>query len=114
VGEHHCNICTIISGGVVVGVGLDLMDHMSYLSLGCAGSYDGKFSGTRSEARCEAETSFSSVAFTVLLGAGGIPSFWSRSPECQNRSGCVPSSMYAPLSPHCNPCHRGTRGACSD
>ena len=55
-GEHHCNICTIISGGVVVGVGLDLMDHMSYLSLGCAGSYDGKFSGTRSKARCEAET----------------------------------------------------------
>ena len=51
------------------------MDHMSYLSLGCAGSYDGKFSGTRSEARCEAETSFSSVAFTVLLGAGSDPKF---------------------------------------
>ena len=46
-------------------------------------------------------------------GQGGIPSFWSRSPECQARSGCVPSRMYAPLSQHCNPCHRGTRGACS-
>ena len=28
----------------------------------------GKFSGTTSEARCEAETSFSSVSFTVLFG----------------------------------------------
>ena len=79
-GEHHCNICTIISGGVVVGVGLDLMDHMSYLSLGCAGSYDGKFSGTRSEARCEAETSFSSVDFTVLMGAGWDPKFLEQKP----------------------------------
>ena len=33
----------------------------------------GKFSGARSEARCEAETSFSSVAFTVLLWAGYYP-----------------------------------------
>ena len=46
-------------------------------------------------------------------GQGGIPSFWSRSPEYQPRSGCVPSSMYTPLCQHCNPCHRGTRGACS-
>ena len=46
-------------------------------------------------------------------GQGGIPSFWSRSPECQARSGCVSSGMYTPLSQHCNPCHRGTRGACS-
>ena len=38
-GEHHCNICTIISGGVVVGVGLDLMDHKSHLSLGCSSTY---------------------------------------------------------------------------
>ena len=44
---------------------------------------------------------------------GGIPSFWSRSPEYQPRSGCVPSSLYTPLCQHCNPCHRGTRGACS-
>ena len=53
--------------GVSVGVGLDLMDHKSHLSLGCASTYG---CGARSEARCEAETSFSSVAFTVLLGAG--------------------------------------------
>jgi len=46
-------------------------------------------------------------------GQGVVPSFWSRSPECQARSGCVPSSMYVPLSQHCNPCHRGTRGAFS-
>ena len=35
----------------------------------------GKFSGTRSEARSEADISFSSVAFTVLLGAGWDPKF---------------------------------------
>ena len=40
----------------------------------------GKFSGTRSEARCEAETSFSSVAFTVLLGAGWDPKFLEQKP----------------------------------
>ena len=44
---------------------------------------------------------------------GGIPNFWSRSPECQARSGWVPSRMYTPLSQDCNPCHRGPRGACS-
>ena len=46
-------------------------------------------------------------------GQGGIPSFLSRSPEYQARSGCVPSRMYTPLSQDCNPCHRGPRGACS-
>jgi hypothetical protein len=46
-------------------------------------------------------------------GQGGVPSFWSGSPEYQARSGCVPSSMYAPVSQHCNPSHRGTRGECS-
>ena len=46
-------------------------------------------------------------------GQGGLPSFRSRGPECKARSGCVPSRMYAPLSQHCNPSHRGTRGACS-
>ena len=42
-----------------------------------------------------------------------MPIFLSRSPECQARSGCVPSRMYTPLSQDCNPCHRGPRGACS-
>ena len=46
-------------------------------------------------------------------GQDGIPSFLRRSSECQPRSGCVPSSMYVPLSQHCKPCHRGPRGACS-
>ena len=39
-----------------------------------------KFRGTRSEARCEAETSFSSVAFTVLLGAVWDPKFLEQKP----------------------------------
>ena len=46
-------------------------------------------------------------------GQGGMPIFLSRSPECQARSGCVTSGMYAPHSQHSNPCHRGSRGACS-
>ena len=40
----------------------------------------GKFGGPRSEARCEAETSFFSVAFTVLLGAGWGPKFLEKKP----------------------------------
>ena len=40
----------------------------------------GKFSGTMDEVRCEAETSFSSVAFTVLLGAGWDPKFLEQNP----------------------------------
>ena len=49
-----------------MGVGLDLMDHKSQLSLGVPAPMAGKFSGTRSEARCEAETSFSSVVLTEI------------------------------------------------
>ena len=76
-GEHHYTVCTIVSGG---GVGLDLMDHKSHLSLGCASTYAWEFSGTTSEARCEAETSFSSVSFTVLLGAGWGAKFLDQKP----------------------------------
>jgi len=39
-----------------------------------------KYSSTRSEAKCEAETSYSSVAFTVLLGAGWDPKFPEQKP----------------------------------
>ena len=63
------------SAGGGGGVGLDLMDHKSHLSLGCASTYAWEFSGTTSEARCEAEPSFSSLDFTVLLGAGWDPKF---------------------------------------
>ena len=63
-----------------MGVGLDLMDHKSQLSLGMPAPMAGKFSGTRSEARCEAETSFSSVSFTVLLGAGWDAKFLEQKP----------------------------------
>ena len=63
-----------------MGVGLDLMDHKSQLSLGVPAPMAGKFSGTRSEARCEAETSFSSVSFTVLLVAGWDPQFPEQKP----------------------------------
>ena len=56
------------------------MDHKSHLSLGSASTYAWEFSGTTSEARCEAETSFSSVAFTVLLGAGWDPQFLEQKP----------------------------------
>ena len=61
-------------------MGLDLMDHKSQLSLGMPAPMAGKFSGTRSEARCEAETSFSSVALTVLLGTVWDPKFLEQKP----------------------------------
>ena len=69
-GEHHCTACTIVSlgwgGG---GAGFDGLKVISFLRV-CQQLSPGEFGGARSEARCEAETLFFSVAFTVLLGAG--------------------------------------------
>ena len=103
---------SVESGG---GVGLDLMDHRSCLSLGCASSYhlgNSVVPGLKPDVRQRLCFFFQWLSLSYW-GQGVVPSFWSRSPECQARSGCVPSSMYVPLSQHCNPCHRGTRGAFS-
>jgi len=72
-----------------------------------------KFIGTRSEARCEAETSFSSVAFTVLLGAVWDPKFLEQKPWISGQIWlCSLKYVRSPL-PALQPFHRGTRGACS-
>ena len=63
-----------------MGVGLDLMDYKTHISLGCASTYGWEVHGTRSEARSEAETSFSSLAFTVLFGAGSDAIFLEQKP----------------------------------
>ena len=73
-GEHHCTVCTIVSGGWGWGgAGFDGPQVTSFLRV-CQ-PMAGKVSGTRSEARSEADISFCSVAFTVLLGAGRDPKF---------------------------------------
>ena len=111
-GEHHCRVCTSVSGGVR----LDLMHHgpqvTSFLRV-CQHLWlrSSVVTGLKPDVR--QRLPFPQWLSLSYWGQGGIPSFWSRSPECQARSGCVPSSMHAPLSQHCNPCHRGTRGASS-
>ena len=112
-GEHHCTVCTILSwrwGGA--GAGFTGLHVTSFLRV-CQHLWLGSsvVPGLKPEVR--QRLPFPQWLSLSYWGQGGISSFWSRSPECQSRSGCFPSSMYAPLSQHCKPCHRGTRGACS-
>ena len=112
-GEHHCTVCTIVSGGWWWGgAGFDGPQVTSFHRV-CQHLWLGSsvVPGLKPDVR--QRLPFPHWLSLSYWGQGGIPSFWSRSPECQARSGCVPSRMYAPLSQHCNPCHRGTRGACS-
>ena len=64
------------SGG---GAGFDGPQVISFLRV-CQQLLPGKFGGARFEARCEADTSFFSVAFTALLGAGWGPKFLEQKP----------------------------------
>ena len=76
-----------------------MMDHKSYLSLGCASSYRlGSSAVPVLKPDVRQRLPFSQWLSLSYWGQGGVPSFWSRSPQCQARSGCVPSSMYAPFS----------------
>ena len=43
-GEHHSSLYHS-QKGMGVGVGLDLMDHKSHLSLGCASTYSWEVQG---------------------------------------------------------------------
>ena len=89
------------SGG---GVELDLIDHSSHLSLGCASSYrlgNSVVPGLKPDVR--QRLCFFQWLSLSYWEQGRVPSFWSRTPECQARSGCIPSSMYVPLSQHCKP-----------
>ena len=112
-GEHHCTVCTIVSGGWWWGgAGFDGPQITSFHRV-CQHLWLGSSEVPRLKPDVRQTLPFPHWLSLSYWGQGGIPSFWSRSPECQARSGCVPSRMYAPLSQHCNPCHRGTRGACS-
>ena len=112
-GEHHCTVCTIVSwwwgwGGA----GFDGPQVTSFLRV-CQRLWLGSsvVPGLKPEVRQIFH--FPQLLSLSYWGQGGIPSFLRRNSECQPRSGCVPSSIYVPLSQHCNPCHRRPRGACS-
>ena len=112
-GEHHCTVCTIVTwwwGGA--GAGFNGLQVTSFLRV-CQHLWLGSsvVPGLKPDVR--QRLPFPHWLSLSYWGQGGIPSFWSRSPECQARSGCVPSRMYVPLTQHCNPCHRGPREACS-
>ena len=112
-GEHHCTVCTIVSRGWWWGgAGFDGPQVTScrrvYQHLWLESSVG---PGLKPDVR--QKLPFPNWLSLSYWGQGGMPSFLSRSPECQARSGWVPSRMYTPLSQDCNPCHRGTRGACS-
>ena len=112
-GEHHCTVCTIVSRGWGGGgAGFDGPQVTSFLTV-CQHLWlrSSVVPGLKPDVR--QRLPFPQCLSLSYWWQGGIPSFRSRSPECQARSGCVSSGMYTPLSQHCNPCHRGTRGACS-
>ena len=111
--EHHCTVCTIVSRGWWWGgAGFDGPQFTPFDRV-CQHLWLGSsvVSGLKPDVR--QTLLFPQWLSLSYWGLGGIPGFWSRSPECQARSACVPTSMYDTLSQHCNPCHRGTRGACS-
>ena len=113
VGEQHCTVCTIvIRGWWWGGAGFDGPQVTSCLRV-CQHLWleSSVVPGLKPEVR--PKLPFPNWLSLSYWGQGGMPSFWSRSPECQARSGCVPSRMYTPLSQDCTPCHRGPRGACS-
>ena len=113
VGEHHCTVCTIVSWGWGGGgAGFDGLQVTSFLRV-CQHLWLGSSVVPSLKSEVRQRLPFPHWLSLSYWGQGGMPSFWSRSPECQTRSGCVTSDMYTPLSQHCNPSHRGTRGACS-
>ena len=112
-GQHHCKVCTIVSwwwgwGGAE----FDGLQVTSFLRV-CQHLWRGSSVVPGLKPNVRQRLPIPQWLSLSYWGQGGIPSFGRGSPKCQARSGCVPSSMYAPLFQHCNPCHRGTRGACS-
>ena len=113
-GDQYCTVCTIVRRGWGWGgAGFDGPQVTSFHRV-CQHLWLRSSVVPRLKPDVRQRLSFPHWLSLSYWGQGGISSFWSRSPECQARSGCVPSRMYTPLSQHCNPCHRGPRGACSD
>jgi len=70
--------------------------------------------GARAKATCEAQTS--SILSGLLSHIGGkVPTRVSGAEVLTVRPDLLvfPLSVCPPFSQHCNPCHRGTRGACA-
>ena len=106
-GEHHCTVCTIVRGGECGGgAGFDGPQVTSFLRV-CQHLWleSTVVPGLKPDVR--QRLPFPQWLSLSYWGQCGIPSFWSRSPEYQARSGCVPSSMYALRSQHCNPSTEG-------
>ena len=92
-GEHYCTVCTIVSwwwGGA--GAGFNGLQVTSFLRV-CQHLWLGSsvVPGLKPEVR--QRLPFPQWLSLSYWGLGGIPSFWHRSPECQARYGCVPTSM---------------------
>ena len=109
-GKHDCTVC------VVPRVGLDLMNHKSNLSSGCAISY---CLGRRSvvpgiKPHMRHRLPLFSPAFSAILG-GRVGSQVSGAEVLTVRPDLpvFPLSVCPPFSQLSNPCHRGTRGACA-
>ena len=82
-GEHHCTVCTIVSWGWGGGgAGFDGLQVTSFLRV-CQHLWLGNsvVPGLKPEVR--QRLPFPHWLSLSFWGQGGIPSFWSRSPECQ-------------------------------
>jgi len=72
-----------------------------------------RIGATRTEARCEAQTSC--ILSSLLKPTGGrvgTQVFGAEVLIVRPDLAVFPLSVCPPLSQHFNPCHRGTRGAC--
>ena len=66
--------------------------------------------GARDKATYEAQTSsILTGLFSHIGGQGGVPSFWSRGPDCQARPACVPSKCVPSLLPAQQPLPQGDK-----
>ena len=91
--DHHCTVCTTVSlgwgGG---GAGFDGPQFTPFDRV-CQHLWLGSsvVPGLKPDVR--QTLLFPQWLSLSYWGLGGIPSFWSRSPECQARFSCVPTSM---------------------
>ena len=89
VGEHHCIVCTIVTlgwgGG---GAGFDGLKVTTFLRV-CQYLWLESSVVPRLKPDVQKRLPFPQWLSLSYWGQGGMPSFWSRSPEYQAKSGCV-------------------------
>ena len=109
-GEHDCTVCVVPRGGA----GFDGPQVTSFLRVCHHLSPWERIGGRRTEARCEAQTS--SILNGLLKPIGsrvGTQVFRAEVLIVRPNLPVFPLSVCPSLSQHCNPCQRGTRGACA-